>query len=68
LVLSEPAPLVAVLALADSSVNFVVRPWTKTADYWAVFYDVTEQVKLRFDEEGIEIPFPQMDIHIQKAD
>ncbi len=68
LVLSEPAPLVAVLALADSSVNFVVRPWVKTADYWAVFYEITEQVKLRFDEEGIEIPFPQMDIHIQKAD
>lgn len=68
LVLSEPAPLVAVVALADSSVNFVVRPWTKTADYWTVFYAVNEQVKLRFDEEGIEIPFPQMDIHIQKVD
>ena len=68
LVLTDPAPLVAVAALADSSVNFVVRPWVKTSDYWAVFYEITEQVKLRFDEEGIEIPFPQMDIHIQKAD
>lgn len=67
LVLAEPAPLVAVSALADSSVNFVVRPWAKTADYWTVFYEINEQVKLRFDQEGIEIPFPQMDIHIQKV-
>lgn len=68
LVLQNPEPLVAVAALADSSVNFVVRPWVNTVDYWTVFYQITEQVKLRFDQEGIEIPFPQMDIHIQKVD
>lgn len=62
-VLKDPAPIVVVAALADSSVNFNVRPWVKTGDYWAVLWDVTEQVKLRFDEAGITIPFPQMQIH-----
>ncbi|MBV1789541.1 mechanosensitive ion channel [Marinobacterium sp. D7] len=66
-VLSEPEPLVAVAALADSSVNFNVRPWVKTADYWAVYWDVTEQVKLRFDEVGITIPYPQMQVHTSSA-
>ncbi|GGB95265.1 mechanosensitive ion channel protein [Marinobacterium zhoushanense] len=66
-VLSEPAPMVAVAALADSSVNFNVRPWVKTADYWAVYWDVTEQVKLRFDEAGITIPYPQMQVHTSSA-
>ncbi|WP_432695768.1 mechanosensitive ion channel family protein [Marinobacterium sp. YM272] len=67
-VLKDPEPVVVVAALADSSVNFNVRPWVKTADYWAVLWDVTEQVKLRFDEEGITIPFPQMQIHRSEAE
>jgi small conductance mechanosensitive channel len=62
-VLKDPAPVVVVAALADSSVNFNVRPWVKTADYWDVYWDVTEQVKLRFDAAGITIPFPQVQIH-----
>jgi len=66
-VLSDPEPLVVVAALADSSVNFNVRPWVKTADYWAVYWDVTEQVKLRFDEAGITIPYPQMQVHTGSA-
>ena len=52
--------------LGDSSVDFIVRPWTKTEDYWTVFWDVTRAVKKRFDEEGISIPFPQRDVHIYK--
>jgi small conductance mechanosensitive channel len=61
---SDPAPKVAVAELADSSVNFVVRVWTNTADYWGVKFDITETIKNRFDEEGIGIPYPQRDIHI----
>ncbi|UCH79917.1 MAG: mechanosensitive ion channel [Nitrospiraceae bacterium] len=63
-VLKDPAPTVAVLEMADSSVNFVVRPWVNTADYWNVYFDTTEKIKKRFDEEGISIPFPQRDVHI----
>lgn len=63
-VLKEPAPFVGVLALADSSVNFAVRPWVHTADYWPVFFDMNEKMKKRFDTEGITIPFPQRDIHL----
>ena len=63
-VLKDPAPQVAVKELADSSVNFVTRPWVATADYWAVYFDVTEKVKKRFDEECVSIPFPQRDVHI----
>jgi small conductance mechanosensitive channel len=62
--LKDPAPLVAVAELADNSVNFVVRVWTKTGDYWGVKFDMTETIKNRFDAEGIGIPFPQRDIHI----
>nr|WP_320135587.1 mechanosensitive ion channel domain-containing protein [uncultured Amphritea sp.] len=65
-VLQDPAPVIAVSELADSSVNFVVRPWVNAADYWAVKFDTTERVKLRFDQEGISIPFPQMDVHQYK--
>lgn len=64
LVHADPAPTIAVSALADSSVNFVVRPWVNTADYWSVYCDITEAVKLRFDQEGISIPFPQRDVHL----
>ena len=63
-VLETPAPTIAVSALADSSVNFVVRPWVKTEDYWKVYYDLTEKIKLTFDQEGISIPFPQQDVHL----
>lgn len=63
-VLSEPAPVITVGALADSSVNFLVRPWVNSADYWAVLWETTEAVKLRFDEAGISIPFPQMELHM----
>ncbi len=66
-ILQEPAATVKVSALADSSVNFNVRPWVKTADYWGVYWDMTEKVKLRFDEEGISIPYPQRDIHVHQA-
>ena len=67
-ILEDPAPTIAVSALADSSVNFVVRPWVKTADYWGVMFDLTEAIKKRFDDEGISFPFPQQDVHLYKAD
>ena len=63
-ILPEPEPVVAVQALADSSVNFVVRPWVKSPDYWGVYFDLTQRIKERFDEEGIGIPYPQMDLHL----
>jgi len=66
--LADPAPLVAVSELGDSSVNFTVRVWSKTADYWAVFFDCHEQIKIAFDEAGISIPYPQMDVHLDKQD
>ncbi|HBS42465.1 MAG TPA: mechanosensitive ion channel protein MscS [Oceanospirillales bacterium] len=67
-ILKDPAPKVAVHELGDSSVNFICRPWVNAADYWAVYWDFMEKVKLRFDEEGIEIPFPQMDVHFYRND
>ena len=67
LVLKDPAPVIRVHALADSSVNFVCRPWVKTGDYWDVFWDVTRTVKERFDAGGVSIPFPQQDIHVINA-
>lgn len=63
-VLKSPAPTIAVSELADSSVNFVVRPWTKTEDYWDVYFDLTESIKKAFDAEGISIPYPQQDVHL----
>jgi small conductance mechanosensitive channel len=63
-ILTDPAPVIAVGELADSSVNFVVRPWVKTADYWDVYWSLTEKVKMTFDVEGISIPFPQRDVHL----
>lgn len=63
-ILKDPEYTVAVSELADSSVNFIVRPWVKSGDYWAVMFDTTEKVKLTFDAEGISIPFPQMDLHL----
>jgi len=66
-ILKDPAVTIAVSELADSSVNFVLRPWVNTADYWAVYFDLTERVKKRFDEVGISIPFPQRDIHVHNV-
>ncbi len=63
-ILEDPAPTVAVSELADSSVNFVVRPWCKSADYWDVLFDTTTNIKIALDDSGISIPFPQRDIHI----
>ncbi len=63
-ILPEPAPLIAVSELADSSVNFVVRPWVKTGDYWGVYFALHENIKLALDANGISIPFPQQDVHM----
>ncbi|WP_022661898.1 mechanosensitive ion channel family protein [Paucidesulfovibrio longus] len=63
-ILETPAPTVAVSELADSSVNFVVRPWVATGDYWAVRFDLIRAIKETFDEEGVSIPFPQQDVHL----
>ncbi|MEN8008187.1 MAG: mechanosensitive ion channel family protein [Candidatus Krumholzibacteriota bacterium] len=64
LVLDDPEPVVRLHTLNDSSVDFVVRPWVRTDEYWNVYWDVTRAVKMRFDEEGISIPFPQRDVHV----
>jgi small conductance mechanosensitive channel len=60
----DPPPIIAVEELGDNSVNFAVRPYVKLDDFLQTRFDVTEQVKLRFDEEGISIPFPQRDVHL----
>ena len=66
-VLKDPAVTIAVSELADCSVNFVCRPWVKSSDYWGVFFDTQENVKLQFDEAGISIPFPQQDVHMHQV-
>ena len=63
-VLKDPAPQIVVSELADSSVNFNVRPWVNSADYWGVYFDITETIKKKFDAENISIPFPQRDVHM----
>jgi small conductance mechanosensitive channel len=63
-IMGDPEPVVVVSELADSSVNITVRVWSKKEDYWGIFFDMTEKVKLKFDEEGISIPFPQTDVHL----
>jgi small conductance mechanosensitive channel len=63
-VLDNPESLIKLHTLGESSVDFVVRPWVKTDDYWDVYWDVTREVKMRFDKEGISIPFPQRDVHL----
>ena len=63
-VLAKPEPRIKLHTLGESSVNFIVRPWTKTEDYWDVYWDILREVKLRFDREGISIPFPQRDVHV----
>ncbi|MCG6934941.1 MAG: mechanosensitive ion channel [Proteobacteria bacterium] len=63
-IMSEPAPVIAVSELADSSVNLIVRPWVKTSEYWDVYFDLMEKIKQTFDAEGISIPYPQRDVHL----
>ncbi len=63
-ILADPETTIAVLELADSSVNFAVRPWVKSEDYWSVYFALNEEIKKRFDSAGISIPFPQRDVHL----
>jgi len=63
-VLPEPEPTIRLHELGDSSVNFIVRPWVESEDYWDVYWDVMREVKMRFDAEGISIPFPQRDVRV----
>jgi len=65
-IMKDPEPFIAISELADSSVNFAVRAWVKSEDYWAVFFQMNEQVYKTFEKEGLSIPFPQMDVHVQK--
>lgn len=67
-ILKDPASVIAVSALADSAVQLIVRSWVQSADYWQVYWDTLEQVKLTFDQEGIEIPYPQMSLHLRKEE
>jgi len=67
LVLAEPPALIKLSELAESSVNFVVRPWVKRSDYFTVLYDITAAVKKEFDREGVSFPFPQRDIHVHQV-
>lgn len=67
-ILADPEPVVAVGELADSSVNFVVRPWVASGDYWPVTFDLNEKIKASFDTEGISIPYPQMDLHVNSPE
>jgi small conductance mechanosensitive channel len=64
LVLDDPEPVIRLHALGESSVDFIVRPWARTSDYWTVYWAITRAVKQRFDAEGISIPFPQRDVHL----
>ena len=65
---SEPEPDIRLHTLGESSVDFIVRPWVRNNDYWTVYWDITREVKKRFDAEGISIPFPQRDVHITIED
>ncbi|MBW1644764.1 MAG: mechanosensitive ion channel [Deltaproteobacteria bacterium] len=67
-ILQDPAPTIAVAELGDSSVNYTVRVWARSEDYWDVFFDTTEAIKLRFDQEGISIPYPQQDVHLYQQE
>jgi small conductance mechanosensitive channel len=66
-VLEEPSPTVAIVEVGDSSVNFVVRPWVNSDDYWDVYFDITAKVKLSLDQNVISIPYPQHDIHVKNV-
>ena len=67
-VLKDPEPVIKIANLGDSSVDFVVRPWCKTSDYWNVKFDLLKQIKQRLDAEGLNIPFPQRDIHVHQVE
>jgi small conductance mechanosensitive channel len=67
-ILADPTPTVAVSALGASSVDFVVRPWVKTEDYWATRWDLTERIKLGFDDRGFTIPYPSRDVYVHNED
>ncbi len=67
-ILKDPAPVIALSELGDSSVNFIVRPWVNSGDYWKVLWAMNESVKTEFDAAGISIPYPQMDVHLHKQD
>ena len=67
LILDESEPLIKVHKLGDSSVDFIVRPWVYSKDYWDVYWDITRKVKEEFDMAGISIPFPQQDVHLYSA-
>ena len=66
LVLEEPEFFVGISMHGDSAINFIVKAWCKTEDYWTIYYDLLETVKIKFDEEGISIPYPQVDLHVKK--
>lgn len=66
-ILKDPAPTIGVLELADNSVNFAVRPWVDSAEYWNVYFDLHATIKTRFDQEGIGIPYPQRDVHVYQT-
>lgn len=67
-ILPEPAPTIGLMEMGDSSINFAFRPWVKVEDYWDLFFHLQERIKIRFDEEGVTIPFPQRDVHLFKAE
>jgi small conductance mechanosensitive channel len=66
-ILKDPTPTVGLMEMGDSSINFAFRPWVKVEDYWDLFFELQERIKVRFDEENITIPFPQRDVHLIKA-
>lgn len=67
-ILPEPAPTIGLMEMGDSSINFAFRPWVKVEDYWDLFFELQERIKIRFDEENVTIPFPQRDVHLFKAE
>ncbi|PIE97732.1 MAG: mechanosensitive ion channel protein [Treponema sp.] len=67
-ILKDPAPTVGVLELADNSVNFAVRPWVATSDYWPTYFDLMKEIKITLDQNGITIPYPQRDVHLYHAE
>ena len=67
-ILPEPTPTIGLMEMGDSSINFAFRPWVKVEDYWDLFFELQERIKVRFDEENITIPFPQRDVHLFKAE
>ncbi len=67
-ILPEPTPTIGLMEMGDSSINFAFRPWVKVEDYWDLFFELQERIKVRFDEEKITIPFPQRDVHLFKAE